>query len=592
MMSTYDAAPNLPAPQGDAALRKAAAGQIDLEIGQAVAPIQTQIRTTEAREERALGQIGGMFDAIQPVVNQAAQGVQTAYDQALSQEQAIYAQAQAQLQSLRGQRAGEAQKLAQQIGGPVAIDQFTQPYDDAGVDLSYLGAGQQLHTMAYAQAGVQYAQGFAGQVMPLVRTEQMATTRNMFEEQVREYQEQITALKSQRGAQVNKRFNELRTQELEYGLQRATYQLDKLNKKRLYDLEVKTAKQEKAQADRQYKLDKQTFELNSQTAKDNLRVSLRLAANDERKTDLAWKQYDLEIAQALGKFPDGKKTLDAISEDNRHKEAMKAYGLSEEEWKFRKADMAANRSIALARLKSSRQTGWVDLIENAITPQPGKTITNTVLVPATLQQVYSGTAGVFPDPDSPTGYSMLEERTVTPVTEPIKDPNRLVDYLVDTVDDPKIMPRSRAIALVKSRVAELPDDWKYGDKFTLGQPATTTPKTPAKTAAKGPKVEETGFVTPSATKVYNTPSGPMRISDAREIATGQATTTPQAQAAMRTWFHKNQYAVEEPDYTPATGGYKVPLNSRGRFDLTEIRRQAAAGNKGAKKWLKDNGWNE
>src|SRR5262245_41700160 len=204
-MSTYESVNPGPAPRSDDALRKAAASQVDLEISQAVAPIQSQINTTQAREDRSLGQISGMFDALQPVVQQGAKNVQASYDQAQQQQTSLFANAQANFQRARADRASDAQAMAQNVGGPVAINDWTRPYSDAAGDLALLGAGQQLHTLAYAQAGVQEANQFSGQIMPLVRTEQMASVRNQFEDQIREYNEQITALKSQRGAQVNKR---------------------------------------------------------------------------------------------------------------------------------------------------------------------------------------------------------------------------------------------------------------------------------------------------------------------------------------------------------------------------------------------------
>src|SRR5262245_24705199 len=130
-MSSYADLPNLPAPQSDDALRKTAASQVDLEINQAVAPIQSQITTAQGRETKSLQQVGAMFDALQPVVSQGATAVQNSYDQAMQQQQQIFSQAQANLQNLRGNRAQDAQQMSQMIGGPVALDEWTQPFDDA-----------------------------------------------------------------------------------------------------------------------------------------------------------------------------------------------------------------------------------------------------------------------------------------------------------------------------------------------------------------------------------------------------------------------------------------------------------------------------
>jgi hypothetical protein len=613
-MSSYADLPNLPAPQGDDALRKTAASQIDLEINQSVAPIQSQITTAQGREDRSLAQIGEMFNNLQPVVDQAAQGVQTAYNRATSDQKAVFDAAQANLQKLRANRAGDAQALAQQIGGPVAIDEFTRPFDDAATDLTYLGAGQQLHTMLYAESGVQEALAFSGRVMPLLRTEQMASVRNQFEDQIREYQDQITALKSQKGAQVNKRFNDLRTQELQYGLERAQFALQKLDAKKNYDLAVKKAKADKAESDRQYRLDKQTFDLNVKKADRDYTLALRAAGNDDKRVKLAWDQYQLDLAQTFGKGADGKKTLDAIKEDHRVKEAARAAGLSDRELTARIAEAKAATKTETAKLKSAQRTEWVDILENALNPKAGSTVTHTYKAPASLSQFISGQTGVYIDPTSSTGYSInLTTTNTVGGMEPIKDPNRLVEYLVTAVGDTKVMDQARAEDLVRARLG-LPADWHYGDK--VRKPATATPTTTATTTkSKGSMLpdetpgaegagDEVQFVTPDPKKTYYTPSGPMKIKDAIPIATGQVDVTDQARKNMQEWFFHQGFHLPsstEVDSGTKTGkngkakpaqwaGYVVPLTNTGKFDLRKIRQEARGGNKKAAAWLSGHGW--
>jgi len=460
----------------EAQMRSTAASQIDLEINQSVAPIQSQITSTQNRETAALGQIGGMFDALQPVVQQGAQAVQQSYDQATAQERSVFANAQAELQTGRANRAADAQAMAQKIGGPVAIGDWTKPFDDAGMDLANLGAGQQLHTLAYAQAGEQLAQQFAGQVFPLVRTEQMAAARNTFEEQIREYTDQITALKAQKGAQVNKRYNELRTQELQYGLQLAQQNLDKLESQRAYNLEVKKEKTRKAEATRTYRLDKQQYALDNKKANRDYEVALRAAGQEDKRIAIADKAADLDtqkfafqVDEAMGTH-DGKKTLAAIAQDQQNKQAWAQLGLNKKEINAKIRDAIAARAAETKKLKTEQSTEWTTLMENAVNPQPGKQYSETE-----QREVSAVAAMSNPDayyvPDgkgSNTGkwYVNVTTTHTAPAMQAITDPNRLVDYLVTAMHDPVNFPKSRAIELVKTRFPAFAN-WTYGEKFKV-----------------------------------------------------------------------------------------------------------------------------
>ena len=465
----------------DAELRKSAASQIDQEIGQSVAPIQSQIGIVQGQESRALSQVGGMFDALQPVVQQSATAVQASYDQAMAQEHSIFAEAQGQLQTLRGNRAADAQSMAQKTGGPVAIDEWTQPFDNAATDLTYLGAGQQLHTLAYAQAGEQVAQQFAGQIFPLVRTEQMATVRSKFQDQIKDYQDQIVALKSQKGAQVNKRYTELRTQELQYGLDRAQYQLSKLDDQRNYNLEVKKAKAAKADNAVKNKLAQQQYNLDHVTANRKYKLDVRSSGQTDRQLgqtdrqlDQADKDFSLRMRQTVDAEDErtgtqqGKKTLAALERDDQVNQAAAQLDLSKKELAEKKAEFARNAVLQAKSLKVNQSSEWTSLMDNAVNPQPGKTYTTTEKQEVSATTALTDTSGnVYVEYIKGVAHYFKNVETTTTVPnnfQPINDPNRLTDYLVTGMNDPKNFSRARAEELVKSRFPEL-KDWHYGDPW-------------------------------------------------------------------------------------------------------------------------------
>src|SRR5215471_810855 len=184
-----------PGMQSFADLSAAAQAQASREIGNELTgqidPLNRQISDLQAGEGQAIGQIGSMFDHLQPVVQQGATAVQQSYDSAEQMQNQIFNQATTQLNSMKQQRAQDAQRLAQQMGGPVAVDEWTAGYNPGIQSLTELGAGEQLRTLAYAQAGVQAANAFAGQVFPVLRTEQTAQARNLFESQIKDIRGKI-----------------------------------------------------------------------------------------------------------------------------------------------------------------------------------------------------------------------------------------------------------------------------------------------------------------------------------------------------------------------------------------------------------------
>ena len=206
--------------------------------------------------------------------------------------------------------------------------------------------------------------------------------------------------------------------------------------------------------------------------------------------------------------------------------------------------------------------------------------------------------------------------------QPITDPNRLVDYLVTAVNDTKTMPRSRAEALVRARLG-LAGDWKYGDPWPPEKKATpagagkpgkgggrATASAGAAGAAGSEAAQGAGENAPDPMKTYYTPGGPMKISDANQIASGAAKGTERARENMRRWLAKQGFPV--PDYVqgayppgqytpkgPAAPGtvragnerlYNPPKTKAGKPDIGAIRREARAGNDDANAWLRNRGY--
>jgi hypothetical protein len=235
----------------------AAQAQIQAEMQAQIDPLNDQIAATSAREGQALSGINTLFAGLQPVVDKSATTVSDAYAQAQTVEGQIFAAAQQQMNQLKQNRAQEAQMMAQQIGGPVALGEFTAGFDPAQQALVNLGAGSQLHTLGYAQAGVQAAQAFSGQVFPMLRTEQTAAARNFFENQIADLQNKITDIRASAPAQTNARYTDILEKKMQYQLDNARLQLDKLNATRTYNEQVRADKAAAKAANRQYTISKQ-----------------------------------------------------------------------------------------------------------------------------------------------------------------------------------------------------------------------------------------------------------------------------------------------------------------------------------------------
>jgi len=280
--------------------------EIASELQGQIDPLNRQSTGLQGSEDRAIAGIGSMFDNLQPVVQQGTQQVQQSYDNALQTQDRIFAAATTRLSQLKQDRAAEAQRLAQQMGGPVAIDEFTAGFDPAIQSLTNLGAGEQLHTLAYAQAGVQAANAFSGQVFPVMRTEQIAQARNMFEDQIRDLRGKIQDLNAQKPGLTNTRMHELMKDKLDYNLQVAQTKLDQLNKTR------------------DWNLDKKRLKLDAQTAHTDSKIKGQQLALDRRTANQQWKGLVMNY------------NLDKVKVRNDWRVALKQIGLDSKKYNLDK----------------------------------------------------------------------------------------------------------------------------------------------------------------------------------------------------------------------------------------------------------------
>jgi len=225
--STGGASGTVPPPSA-ASLRAQAERETNLDIGNEVAPLNTEIGDAQQNMQNALKGIGGMFDNLLPYVQGSAQRVGNFYQQGLAEEKGVWAEANARLAQLRGQRAAEAQGMAQQIGGPVPLSAFLAPLNTSLAEMPHAQAGGLLRSNALAQGGVQEAEAFAGRVFPLLRTEQEAAVRNQFQQRITDLQKEIDRIKATSSTRTRTRLDQLTQQEREYKLEQARDQLARL----------------------------------------------------------------------------------------------------------------------------------------------------------------------------------------------------------------------------------------------------------------------------------------------------------------------------------------------------------------------------
>jgi hypothetical protein len=408
-----------------------AQSEAQTSISGQTAPYQADIATAGSQQQRTLSGIQSMFGSILPYTQGSAEQVTQGYNEALGASSSIMNAAQTRLNQLKQSRAQEAQAMAQEIGGPVALGEFTAGLDDQGTLLANLSAGQLLHTLGYAQAGEQQAQAFAGQVLPLVQTENEATARGHFQDVIAQAQKQIDAIKATKGDLVNQKVNDLTTQERTYALQKAQENLAAIKQKQ-----------------------------------DHL-ATVHTLANDDARLKLSQGQF---AAQKAAQAATTKLNQQRLTD--QEKQFQQQLGLTKQQMIDRKAELAATAKVSSQRVSAAERNTWAQWLDQGVNPQPGKPITTTTVVPSDYQQALkdpkNSYKGTDPKTHQPQWYHIIKTTDVPPTNAAITGPNNLVDYLVA-----HNVPKNTAVNMVRANM-HIPN-WKYG------QPNPNAPKPPKPT---------------------------------------------------------------------------------------------------------------
>jgi hypothetical protein len=447
-------------------LRKIAEGQVGAEIEGQIAPLSASMGTLGAREERAVTDIGAMFGTILPFSQGAAERVGTAYDTAEGQQQAIMQAATKRMNELAQGRAQEAQALAQEMGGPVALNEFTSSMGVEPMALSALGAGQQLKTLQYGLADVGEANAFAGRVLPLVQTEETAKARSYYEDQIQELRKQIDTIKGTKTGKVNAAVNDLLVKERTFQLEQNQQALDKLKVEHDWASTKATIKNA---ADR--------LRLDKLTSYRDWQATLKTLKQEAKKIGITEREWKLREAEVTGKYG-GKPTIEAKKLTADQEAARIAAGLSKKQYleQIRQFNVTAKQSARKFAL--AEKATWAQWLDTAISPEPGKPVTIMEPVVVPNQLVLTGKVkDAVPVPKLDKNgkpikgtidhYERLRTRTFTPTNTPITDPNDLVDYLKS-----HNVPSAVAERMVKARL-QIPN-WEYG----LPDPNAHRPGTP------------------------------------------------------------------------------------------------------------------
>jgi len=208
-------------------LTNLAGSQIDSEVGAQEAPLNQQISDLQGRETNSLQKLGDMFGTLMPYVQGAAGAVQDSYNTAFQAQQSIFNTAMQRMNQMKQDRAQQAQTMAQEVGGPVAVGEFTASALAPSEELSMTAPNNLTHALANAEAGVQEANAFSGRVFPLVQTEQTANMKNFFETQISDLNKQVATLEGSKQGLKNTRLNDLLTQERQFQQSQAQLGLDK-----------------------------------------------------------------------------------------------------------------------------------------------------------------------------------------------------------------------------------------------------------------------------------------------------------------------------------------------------------------------------
>jgi hypothetical protein len=424
-------------------LQRAAMGQVNSEIAGQEAPLKGELSSLGVREGNAQGSLSAMFGSIMPYVSNSAQQVTDTYNDSLNQEQGIFSAANQQMSQFLQQRSQQAQALAQEMGGPVAVDDFTSPLMPYAGSLINEGTTSMLHALGEAQSGEQEAQAFAGKVMPLVETEQHKSLSDSFEAQRSSIQKQIDTLEGTKQGAINSRLNDLLKSERDFALQKNQQKLD-------------TAK-----SNRDWTATKHTL------------------ANDDARLKLAQQQFGVQtkdtaarLKLAQGQFNQNTKVQNeqlrqsAIRIDNQSLEAAAKLNLSKAQLQQKIDHSAETATIAKQRIAVQAQKNAMSTVEALMgSSKPiSMTVRRTIPQTAGIIAIAHGKTDVHYDPKTKSYYTYHTE-TMTPqqwkqqrgisVGTTIGDPNQLYQILVQSNT-----PKQTALAVIRARFGK---KWNPGD---------------------------------------------------------------------------------------------------------------------------------
>jgi hypothetical protein len=287
-----------------------------------------------------------MFNQLQPIVSGEANAVDASYQSAEAAQRAIFEGAQQRMDQLAGQRAQEAQTLSQQMGGPVAVGEFSAGVEPSQNALAALAPNSLMYGLANAQAGTQAARAYSEKVFPAMRTEQTANARGYFEDQVKTLRSQIDAINASSSSQYSTKLAALQKAERDYALQVAQSKLDKLKNDR------------------------------------DWQATRRTLANDTARLHLSQKAFGLQQAGVTGKYK-GKPTLEARKLSVQEKQAAQKLGMDAAKYSESVRHHMATEAQARQRLANNNSKKAMDIIDAATgRAKGGMTITERRELPA------------------------------------------------------------------------------------------------------------------------------------------------------------------------------------------------------------------
>lgn len=348
-----------------AELAATAASEVKTEISGETAPLEAEETRLGTASKDAVRGIGELFSTVTPYVAGAATRLGESNKAALEAEKGIFAEAKRALGELRGQRAAEGQALAQQVGGPVPLDEFTASVDTVAAGLPQTTANKLLHSLGLQQAGVTAMEAFAGRVFPLMQVEETNKAVKSYEDKIDSTKKEIARIKGTQTGRVNKRANELLLQEREYKLSQDELTLNKLKANRDWQAASASLKNERERI----AIARKEFEFNKQRFKEEHGLATLTESNRhwESKQQIEQARKNGELSQAQFKY-----------EMYKFNEQLK---LSKAELKLGVAE--TNATI--------RQTA-LELLTAAMTPGKAQALTVTEPFPSTETAALNGEA--------------------------------------------------------------------------------------------------------------------------------------------------------------------------------------------------------